>query len=188
MEVKDDESFVVNGIVTHNCTAHYATVNYRESYKLHASCGILFNHEGIYRGPEFVTRRVTMGVAKIKKGIAKELTLGNLSAERDWGDAENYVEAMWLMLQQDEPDDYVIATGKTRSVKELVSLAFDYADIDHWRDYVKIDLNLIRPAEVDALCGDAAKARDKLGWKSKTTFTDLIKTMVKKDLERARCI
>ena len=162
---------------------HYITVNYRESYNLYAVSGILFNHESPRRGLEFVTRKVTDGVAKIKLGLQKELRLGNLDARRDWGFAGDYVEAMWLMLQQDTPDDYVIATGETRTVKELVQIAFGRVGLD-WEKYVKIDPAFIRPAEVDLLIGDPAKANKKLGWKPKVSFEEMIGMMVDSDLAR----
>lgn len=162
---------------------HYITVNYRESYNLYAVSGILFNHESPRRGLEFVTRKVTDAVAKIKLGLQKELRLGNLDARRDWGFAGDYVEAMWLMLQQDTPDDYVIATGETRTVKELVQIAFGRVGLD-WEKYVKIDPAFIRPAEVDLLIGDPAKANKKLGWKPKVSFEEMIGMMVDSDLAR----
>jgi GDPmannose 4,6-dehydratase len=162
---------------------HYITVNYRESYNLYAVSGILFNHESPRRGLEFVTRKVTDGVAKIKLGLQKELRLGNLDARRDWGFAGDYVEAMWLMLQQDTPDDYVIATGETRTVKELVQIAFDRAGLD-WEKYVKIDPAFIRPAEVDLLIGDPAKAKKQLGWEPKVSFEEMISMMVDSDIAR----
>jgi len=160
---------------------HWITVNYRESYGLFACSGILFNHESPRRGLEFVTRKVTHGAAKIKLGLAKELRLGNLEARRDWGFAGDYVQAMWLMLQQDKPDDYVVATGKTHSVRELCELAFGYLDLDY-RDYVTQDPAFFRPAEVDQLVGDASKARAKLGWEPKVTFEELIRMMVEADM------
>lgn len=162
---------------------HYITVNYRESYNLYAVSGILFNHESPRRGLEFVTRKVTDGVAKIKLGLQKDLRLGNLDARRDWGFAGDYVEAMWLMLQQDTPDDYVIATGETRTVKELVQIAFDRAGLD-WEKYVKIDPAFMRPAEVDLLIGDPAKAKKKLGWTPKVSFEEMIGMMVDSDIAR----
>jgi GDPmannose 4,6-dehydratase len=162
---------------------HYITVNYRESYDLFAVSGILFNHESPRRGLEFVTRKVTDGVARIKLGLSSELRLGNLDARRDWGFAGDYVEAMWLMLQQDTPDDYVIATGETHTVKELVQVAFDHAGLD-WEKYVKLDPAFIRPAEVDLLIGDPAKAKKKLGWTPKVSFEQLVKMMVDSDIER----
>jgi GDPmannose 4,6-dehydratase len=162
---------------------HYITVNYRESYNLFAVSGILFNHESPRRGLEFVTRKVTDGVARIKLGLASELRLGNLDAKRDWGFAGDYVEAMWLMLQQDTPDDYVIATGETHTVKELVQVAFDHAGLD-WEKHVKLDPAFIRPAEVDLLIGDPAKAKKNLGWTPKVSFEQLVKMMVDADIER----
>jgi GDPmannose 4,6-dehydratase len=162
---------------------HAITVNYRESYNLFASCGILFNHESPRRGLEFITRKVTDGVARIKCGLQAELRLGNLEARRDWGYAGDYVQAMWLMLQQEQPDDYVVATGETHSVQELVELAFGYAGLD-WKRHVVIDATLRRPAEVDFLLGDASKARQKLGWAPKLGFTELIRLMVDADLAR----
>jgi len=162
---------------------HYITVNYRESYDMFAVSGILFNHESPRRGLEFVTRKVTDGVAKIKKGKAKELRLGNLDARRDWGFAGDYVEAMYLMLQQSEPDDYVVATGEAHTVERLVEVAFSHVGLN-WKDYVKIDPAFIRPAEVDLLIGDSAKARQKLGWKPKVSFEKMIQMMVDADLER----
>jgi GDPmannose 4,6-dehydratase len=162
---------------------HFITVNYRESYNLFAVSGILFNHESPRRGLEFVTRKVTDGVAKIKLGLASELRMGNLDAKRDWGFAGDYVEAMWLMLQQDAPDDYVVATGETHTVQELVEVAFERAGLD-WQKYVVIDPRFIRPAEVDLLIGDPAKAKAKLGWTPKTSFKDLVHMMVDSDLAR----
>lgn len=164
--------------------SYWATVNYRESYGLHASNGILFNHESPRRGLEFVTRKITDGIAKIKFGLGKELVLGNLDARRDWGYAPEYVEAMWLMLQQKEPDEYVIATGKTHSVKELVELAFEYAGLGSWENYIKVDKRYVRPAEIHLLCGDCSKARKKLDWKPKTKFKDLVRIMVEADIKR----
>jgi GDPmannose 4,6-dehydratase len=162
---------------------HYITVNYRESYDLFAASGILFNHEGPRRGLEFVTRKISDGVARIKLGLAQELTLGNLDSERDWGFAGDYVEAMWLMLQQDEPADYVIATGEPHSVREFAQLAFDHLGLD-WEQHVVTDAAFLRPAEVDQLVGDASKARSELGWEPKTTFRGLVEMMVDADLER----
>jgi GDPmannose 4,6-dehydratase len=161
---------------------HHITVNYRESYGLFACSGILMNHESPRRGLEFVTRKVTHGAAAIKLGLSSELLLGNLDAERDWGYAKDYVEAMWLMLQQDEPDDFVIATGVTHTVRELVELAFSHVDLDPWQ-YVRQDARFMRPAEVDHLVGDYSKAREKLGWEPRTTFEDLVRLMVDHDLE-----
>ena len=160
---------------------HWITVNYRESYGLHASSGILFNHESPRRGIEFVTRKVTYGVARIKHGLASELRLGNLDAERDWGYAGDYVEAMWLMLQQDEPGDFVIASDETHSVRELCEIAFGQAGLD-WEKHVVIDEKFFRPAEVDLLIGDSSKARTTLGWKPKVDFGSLIRMMVDADL------
>jgi GDPmannose 4,6-dehydratase len=164
---------------------HHITVNYRESYGIFCASGILFNHESPRRGREFVTRKVTDGVARIKLGLQKELRLGNLSAKRDWGYAAEYVEAMWLMLQQDQPDDYVIATGETHSVQELVETAFSAADLD-WHDFVVRDPELIRPAEVDTLVGEASKAEKQLHWRPKVTFAELVRLMVEADLQRLR--
>lgn len=162
---------------------HWITVNYRESYGMYACSGILFNHESPRRGTEFVTRKVTDAVARIKRGLAKELRLGNLDAKRDWGFAGDYVKAMWLMLQQDRPDDYVIATGETHSVRELVEEAFACAGLD-WQKYVVTDPALIRPAEVDLLVGDPGKARRKLGWRPEVDFKGLVRMMVEADLAR----
>lgn len=161
--------------------AYWTTVNYRESYGMHASNGILFNHEGPRRGETFVTRKITRAIARIKRGLQKELVLGNLDAKRDWGYAGDFVEAMWLMLQQDKPDDYVVATGEMHSVCEFVELAFDYVGLP-WEPYVKVDPRYFRPAEVDALQGDASKAFKQLGWKPKTSFVDLVSMMVDADL------
>ena len=162
---------------------HYITVNYRESYDLFACSGILFNHESPRRGLEFVTRKVTDGVARIKLGLADTLTLGNLDARRDWGYAGDYVDAMWRMLQQDEPEDYVVATGVTNTVGRLVELAFAHAGLDQ-DEHVRTDPSLIRPAEVDLLVGDAAKAREKLGWQPTVDLERLVAMMVDADLER----
>ena len=164
---------------------HAITVNYRESYGLFACCGILFNHESPRRGLEFVTRKVTDGVARITHGLQQEVRLGNLEARRDWGFAGDYVQAMWLMLQQEQPDDYVVATGATHSVQQLVELAFSHAGLD-WRHHVVLDPTLKRPAEVDMLLGDATKARQKLGWSPKLGFSELIRLMVDADLARYR--
>jgi len=163
----------------------WVTVNYRESYGLHASNGILFNHESPRRGETFVTRKITRAVAHIKAGLQDKLFLGNLDAKRDWGYAKEYVEAMWLMLQQPKPDDYVVATGETHSVREFLELAFAHAGL-HWKKYVKLDARYLRPSEVDILIGDYSKARRKLGWKPKTKFTDLVKLMVDADIELLR--
>jgi len=165
--------------------AHYITVNYRESYDLFAASGILFNHESPRRGLEFVTRKVTDGVARIKLGLADSLSLGNLDAQRDWGFAGDYVRAMWLMLQQDKPGDYVIATGVSHSVQELVQTAFEHVGLD-WREHVKTDPRFLRPAEVDHLIGDSSKAREQLGWQPHVDFTELVTMMVDADLERHR--
>src|SRR5262249_45597296 len=160
---------------------HFITVNYRESYGMFCCSGILFNHESPRRGREFVTRKVTDGAARIKLGLAKELRLGNLAPRRDWGFAGDYVRAMWLMLQQDQPDDYVIATGQTHTVREVVALAFEHVGLD-WQKYVVQDPTLIRPAEVDLLVGDASKARRVLGWEPTMGFAELVRTMVEADL------
>jgi GDPmannose 4,6-dehydratase len=164
---------------------HFITVNYRESYNMFACSGILFNHESSRRGLEFVTRKVTDGVARIKLGLARELRLGNLEARRDWGFAGDYVRAMWLMVKQEQPDDYVIATGQTHSVRELVETAFGHVGLD-WREHVVEDSSLVRPAEVDLLIGDAGKARRQLGWQPQVGFHDLIRRMVESDLERLK--
>jgi GDPmannose 4,6-dehydratase len=161
---------------------HDITVNYRESYGLWACSGILFNHEGPRRGVEFVTRKVTNAAARIKLGLQSELVLGNLDAKRDWGYAGDYVKAMWLMLQQDEPDDYVIATGETHTIEELVELAFLEAGIGDWHPYVRQDPKFFRPAEVDLLIGDASKARTELGWEPEVDFPSLVRMMVQHDL------
>src|SRR5205823_7998989 len=163
--------------------AHYITVNYRESYDLFAVSGMLFNHESPRRGLEFVTRKVTDGVARIKLGLSDKLAIGNLDAHRDWGFAGDYVRAMYLMLQQDRPDDYVIATGVSHSVRELVEIAFAHAGLN-WEDHVRVDPALLRPAEVDHLLGDAAKARSELGWVPTVAFKELIEMMVDADLQR----
>jgi GDPmannose 4,6-dehydratase len=162
--------------------AHQITVNYRESYGLHASCGILFNHESPRRGETFVTRKITRAVAHIAMGVQDALFLGNLDARRDWGFAGDYVEAMWAMLQQDKPDDYVIATGESHTVQEFVEIAFAHAGLD-WRDYVKIDPRYFRPAEVNHLQGDASKARRVLGWRPRIDFKELVAMMVDADME-----
>lgn len=166
---------------------HWITVNYRESFNMHASSGILFNHESPRRGLEFVTRKITYHVAMIKHGMMNELRLGNLDAKRDWGFAGDYVEAMWLMLQQDKPDDFVIATNETHTVKEFVELAFARADLD-WKKYVKIDEKFYRPAEVDLLIGGYDKAKKQLGWEPKTSFKELVNMMVDSDLELAKTL
>ena len=165
--------------------AHWMTVNYRESFGLHASSGILFNHESPLRGIEFVTRKISHGVARIKLGQAQELALGNLDARRDWGHARDYVRAMWLMLQQDTPDDYVIATGRTASIRDFCQLAFAYVGLD-WQDHVRVDPDLLRPAEVDVLQGDPAKAHQRLGWQPTVMLEQLVAEMVEADLARCR--
>jgi GDPmannose 4,6-dehydratase len=162
---------------------HYITVNYRESYDLYACSGILFNHESPRRGLEFVTRKVTDGVARIKLGLAKDLRLGNLDARRDWGFAGDYVRAMWMMLQQPEPDDYVIATGEAHSVRDLVQVAFNHVGLD-WEQYVVIDPEFMRPAEVDLLIGDATKSKKELGWEPNVSFSEMIQMMVDADIKR----
>ncbi len=161
---------------------HWMAVNYRESYGLHVSNGILFNHESPRRGENFVTRKITMGLAAIRKGKAKELRLGNLDAQRDWGYAKDYVEAMWLMLQREQPDDYVIATGETHSVREFLEEAFSYAGLG-WKEFVKVDPKYFRPAEVDLLLGDASKARKVLGWQPRVAFKALVRLMADADME-----
>lgn len=165
--------------------AHWITVNYRESFGMHASSGILFNHESPLRGIEFVTRKVTDGVARIKLGLAHDLPMGNLEATRDWGHARDYVRAMWLMLQQDTPDDYVVATGRTVSVREMCRIAFACADLDY-RDHVRTDDSFLRPAEVDVLLGDPAKAKAKLGWEPTISLEAMIAEMVEADIIRHR--
>lgn len=162
---------------------HFITVNYRESYDLHATSGILFNHESPRRGLEFVTRKITWHAAAIKHGLTNDVHLGNLDAERDWGYAKDYVEAMWLMLQQDEPEDFVIATGKSHSVRECCEVAFDEAGLGDFERYVTIDSAFVRPAEVDHLIGSPAKAERQLGWKPATSFEELIRLMTRADLE-----
>jgi len=162
--------------------AHWITVNYRESYGLFASSGILFNHESPRRGETFVTRKITRAVARIKAGLQNKLYLGNLDAKRDWGYAKEYVAAMWLMLQQPEPDDYVIATGQTHSVREFLEAAFSYVDLD-WHDFVELDPIYLRPAEVDHLVGDASKAKRLLGWEATVNFEELVRLMVDADME-----
>ena len=164
---------------------HWITVNYRESYDLYACSGILFNHESPRRGLEFVTRKVTFNVAKIKLGLSNELRIGNLDSQRDWGFAGDYVQAMWLMLQQDEPDDYVVATGMTHSVQRLLEVAFGTVDLD-WQNYAVQDERFMRPAEVDLLVGDPVKAHAKLGWEPSVSFEEMIQMMVEADLERLR--
>ncbi|TFD22392.1 GDP-mannose 4,6-dehydratase [Cryobacterium sp. TMT2-23] len=161
---------------------HYMTINYRESYGLHASSGILFNHESPRRGPEFVTRKVSQAVARIKLGVQSELTLGNLDAKRDWGFAGDYVDAMWRMLQQPEGGDFVVATGETHSIRELINVAFGAVGIEDWRPFVKQDPRFMRPAEVDLLIGDPSKARDVLGWEPLVGFEELVTMMVENDV------
>ena len=165
--------------------AYWLTVNYRESYGIFACNGILFNHESPRRGETFVTRKVTRAVARIKTGLEDKLYLGNLESKRDWGYAKEYVEAMWLMLQQDEPQDYVIATGETHSIHELLEEAFSYAGLD-WRQHLEIDQRYYRPAEVDLLIGDSSKAKRKLGWEAKIKFRDLVRLMIDADMEAAK--
>jgi GDPmannose 4,6-dehydratase len=164
--------------------AHWMTINYRESYGMFNCSGILFNHESERRGLEFVTRKITDGVAKIKLGLQNNLQLGNLDAIRDWGYAPDYVEAMWLMMQSDTPSDYVIATGKTHTVRDFLTLAFKEIGIDDWSNYVQSTFENMRPAEVDYLCGDNSKAKTELGWSPKHSLEDIVKIMVKSDLER----
>ena len=162
---------------------HDITVNYRESYGIYACSGILFNHEGPRRGLEFVTRKISNTAARIKLGVEKELVMGNLDAKRDWGYAGDYVRAMWMMLQQDEPDDYVVATGETHSIEEFLTLAFEEVGLDDWRNYVRQDPRFLRPAEVDLLIGDPSKAREKLGWVPEVNFKSLVSMMVQNDLK-----
>jgi len=178
-----DESTPFNPRSPYGCAkafGHWSVVNYREAYGLHASNGILFNHESPRRGETFVTRKITRAVARIEAGLQEKLYLGNLDAVRDWGYAPEYVEAMWLMLQQDEPDDYVVATGEAHSVRDFVEVAFKHAGLD-WQDYVEIDPTYFRPTEVDALLGDATKAHDRLGWKPRVKFAELAAIMVEAD-------
>jgi GDPmannose 4,6-dehydratase len=165
--------------------AHWMTINYRESFELHASSGILFNHESPLRGIEFVTRKITDGVARIKLGLEEKLALGNLDAKRDWGHARDYVQAMWLMLQQDQPDDYVVATGRTTSVRDFCSIAFSHVGLN-MEDHVTVDERYLRPAEVDVLLGDASKAKEKLGWSAETSLEQLVAEMVDADLARLK--
>jgi GDPmannose 4,6-dehydratase len=167
---------------------HYMTINYRESYGMHASSGMLFNHESPRRGPEFVTRKISQGVAQIALGLQSELTLGNLDAKRDWGFAGDYVEAMWLMLQQDTADDYVVATGETHSIGDFLDVAFARVGLDNWSKYVVQDPRFFRPAEVDVLIGDPTKAREKLGWQPKVSFERLAEMMVDSDLAEQRTL
>ena len=165
---------------------HWITKNYRESYNMFACSGILFNHESERRGIEFVTRKISDGVAKIHLGLADHITLGNLEAKRDWGYAPDYVEAMWLMMQQDTPDDYVIATNETRSIREFLDEAFKVIGIENWEPYIKQDPKFMRPAEVDVLKGDYSKASVNLGWVPKTSFSDMVKKMVLNDIEKLK--
>jgi len=187
-EVPQDETTPFHPRSPYACAkvfAHHATVNYREAYDLHASCGILFNHESERRGETFVTRKITRAVGRIKLGLQDKLFLGNLDAKRDWGYAPDYVEAMWLMLQQDEPDDYVVASGTTISVREFAASAFAHVDLNAG-DFIEVDPRYYRPTEVDQLQGDASKARSKLGWEPKTSVEDMARRMVDHDLELAR--
>jgi GDPmannose 4,6-dehydratase len=165
---------------------HNITVNYREAYGIYACSGILFNHESERRGPEFITRKISKGVARIKLGLQEKLSLGTLETRRDWGYAPEYVQAMWLMLQQPEPEDYVIATGETHTGQEFLERAFEHADIEDWGRFVESDPRMLRPAEVDHLIGDASKAKEKLGWEPKVRFPDLVKIMVDADLKAER--
>ena len=167
---------------------HYMTINYRESYGMHASSGILFNHESPRRGPEFVTRKVSQAVARIELGLQQKLELGNLDARRDWGFAGDYVDAMWRMLQQEQADDYVVATGETHSIRELLDVAFGAVGIDDWEQYVKLNPAFLRPAEVDLLIGDASKAKEKLGWEPRVGFEQLVQMMVENDLAEQRAL
>jgi len=166
--------------------AHWMTKNYRESYDMFNCSGILFNHESERRGLEFVTRKITDGVARISLGISDHISLGNLDAKRDWGYAPDYAEAMWLMLQQDTPDDYVVATGECHSIKDFLDVAFDTAEIKDWNKYVKQDKRFMRPAEVDVLKGDYSKAKEILGWEPRTSFEELVRLMVKNDIKRLK--
>ena len=163
--------------------AYWITVNYRESYGMYACNGVLFNHESPRRGETFVTRKITNAVARIKLGLQDEIVLGNIDSKRDWGDAGDYVRAMWLMLQHDTPEDFVIATGETHSIREFLDLAFAEVGIDDWQPYVRQDPKFLRPAEVDLLIGDASKAKETLGWKPEVSFAQLVKMMVENDLE-----
>ena len=165
---------------------HWITKNYRESYDMFTCSGILFNHESERRGIEFVTRKISDGIAQIKCGLSNEIILGNLDAKRDWGYAPDYVEAMWLMLQQDTPDDYVISTGETHSIREFLDISFNYVDMPNWEKFVGQDERYMRPAEVDVLRGDSTKAREVLNWKSKTSFKDLVEIMVESDIKKYR--
>jgi GDPmannose 4,6-dehydratase len=164
---------------------HWITVNYRESYGMHASSGILMNHESPRRGLEFVTRKISHAVARIKLGLEQDVHLGNLDAKRDWGYARDYVRAMWLMLQQEKPDDYVVASGEAHSIREFCEIAFDYVGLN-WEDHVVVDPRFFRPAEVDLLLGDSTKAREVLGWKCEMTFPELVTLMVRSDVDDLR--
>lgn len=166
--------------------AYWITVNFRESYSLHASNGILFNHESPIRGKEFVTRKITDGVAKIKLGLADKIVLGNLDARRDWGFAGDFVEAMWLMLQQDEPDDYVVSTGIQHTIRDVLNIAFNEVGIPDWERYIDSDPRFKRPAELYSLCGNMSKAKEKLNWEPRTSFEDMIKMMIRADVERLK--
>jgi GDPmannose 4,6-dehydratase len=165
---------------------HWITKNYRESYGMYACSGILFNHESERRGIEFVTRKITDGIARIELGLQDKITLGNLDSKRDWGYAPDYVEAMWLMLQQNEPEDYVIATGETHSIREFLDVAFNHIGIDDWENYIGQDPRFMRPAEVDVLRGDSTRAKNELGWEPKTSFKELVEKMVNNDLKLIR--
>ena len=165
---------------------HYMTINYRESYGMHASSGILFNHESPRRGPEFVTRKITQAVARISLGLQQQLALGNLDAQRDWGYAGDYVKAMWLMLQQDAAEDYVIATGQTHSIRQFLDVAFTHVGIDNWQQHVHLDPAFLRPAEVDLLVGDPTKAKAQLGWEPEVRFDELVTMMVDSDLQEQK--
>lgn len=166
--------------------SHWITRNFRESYGLYACSGILFNHESPLRGRDFVTRKITDGVARIRLGLSNSITLGNLDARRDWGFAGDFVEAMWLMLQQQEADDYVIATGKQHTIRELLDVAFQHVGLPHWSQYITSDPRFKRPAELHSLCGDYSRARDRLGWEPRTAFADMVRSMVDADLERLK--
>ena len=181
---KKDETSVFNPRSPYGAAkvfAHHMTNHYREAYNIFACCGILFNHESPLRGIEFVTRRITYNLARIRSKQINQLTLGNIYAKRDWGFAGDFVEAMWLMLQQEKPDDYVIATGEAHSVEEFLSLASEYADMGNWRDFVTIDESIMRPTDIDELIGDSTKARKQLGWTPKLEFKELVKLMVEHD-------
>ena len=166
--------------------AHWITVNYRVAYKIFACNGILFNHESPVRGETFVTRKIVMGLCRVKLGLQKKIFLGNLDAKRDWGHAKDYVEAMWLMLQQDKPDDYIVATGDTHSIREFLDIAFKEIGVDNWQGYIKQDERYMRPAEVDVLRGDFSKIKNDIGWFPKTNFSEIVKIMVKSDIERLK--